>query len=355
MGRMGRLIRRVRYLINRARHEDDLADELRFHQDMKEQQLRADGVPSTDVASSARRAIGNDLAARQYSRDVWIWPWLQDIAQDVRFGIRMLLKDRRFTAAAVVALALGIAVNNSVFTIVNAALLRDLPFEEAHRLVRIRAVDARGFQLGLSFQELQEWRAAATSFEGLAGDTSTTMNVTDASHAAERLRGTYISANAFRLLRVQPILGREFRSEDELPGAPPTAILSYDGWQGRYGGDPAIVGQSIRVNDVPAIVIGVMPSGMNFPLTAQMWQPLSLLPTLPKSPRTARTVNVVGRLRDGVDLERARADIATLAARAAQQMPDAYKDVKIDVVQLKQVYIGDARGFLGTLMGAVSF
>ncbi len=352
---MFQLLRRVWYLIHRDRNESDLADELRFHQEMKEQELRDNGLQPADAHLSARRAIGNDLSARQSSRDVWIWPWLQDISQDIRFAIRMLLKDRRFTAAAVIALALGIAVNNSVFTIVNAALFRDLPFEDAHRLVRIRVVDARGFQLGVSYQEFTEWRAAATSFEGLSADTAATMNVSDAAHSAERLRGVYISSNGFRLLRVQPIVGRDFRLEDEQPGAPPTAILGYDTWQGRYGADPAVVGQTIRVNDVPTTVVGVMPAGMNFPLTTQIWQPLSHLASLPKAPRTARTISVVGRLKSGIDLGQARADIETLAARAAQQTPDVYNDIKVSVVTLKEGYTGDAGRFLGTLMGAVAF
>src|SRR6185436_3025482 len=104
---MRQLLRRIRHLINRDRYESDLADELRFHQEMKEQELRDRGVAPGDIHPGARRAMGNDLSARQRSRDVWVWPWLQDITQDVRFGVRMLMKDRRFTLAAVLALALG--------------------------------------------------------------------------------------------------------------------------------------------------------------------------------------------------------------------------------------------------------
>ncbi len=111
---------------------------------MKEQELRERGGVGRDIGSAAQRAMGNDLSARQYSRDVWIWPWLQDISQDVRFAIRMLLKDRRFTAAAVIALALGIAVNNSVFTIVNAALSPRLAVRGRPSARRIRSVDAEG-------------------------------------------------------------------------------------------------------------------------------------------------------------------------------------------------------------------
>jgi putative ABC transport system permease protein len=352
---MRQLLRRIRYLANRDRHESDLEDELRFHREMKAQELRDRGLADSEVASATQRALGNDLSARQQSRDVWIWPWLQDVTQDIRFGFRMLLKDRRFTAAAVVALALGIAVNNSVFTIVNAALLRDLPFEDASRLIRISMVDNRGDRLGLNYQEFQEWRDAATSFQGLSAHTGDTMNVSDAGHPAERLRGTYISASGFGLLRVQPILGRAFLPEDEQEGAPPVAILAYDVWQGRYGGDATVVGRSIRVNDVPTTVVGIMPPGMNFPLTAQIWQPLTVMPGLSTRPRSARNISVFGRLKDSIELGAARAEVETLAARAAQQFPDSSKDLRLAVMTLKESTTGTGVNLLWTLMGAVGF
>ena len=138
------LLRRIRFLVTRRRHESDLAEELEFHRQMKAAELRANGVSEGDLPADTQRALGNDLLARERSRDVWVWPWLQDITQDVRFGARMLAKDRRFTLAAVIALGLGIGINNSVFTIMNTALFRELPFEDAHRLVEARLVDARG-------------------------------------------------------------------------------------------------------------------------------------------------------------------------------------------------------------------
>lgn len=126
---MGNLLRRVWYIATGRRHELDLADELAFHRDMKAQELRERGVSEAEIAAATGRAIGNDLTARQQARDVWVWPWLQDITQDLRFGLRMLGKDRRFTAAAVLALGLGIGVNHSVFTVINAVVWKDLPFD----------------------------------------------------------------------------------------------------------------------------------------------------------------------------------------------------------------------------------
>ena len=284
-----------------------------------------------------------------------MWPWLQDISQDVRFGVRMLTKDRRFTIAAVIALALGVAVNNSVFTIINAALIRDLPFEDPSRLIRVAMIDNRGDRLALTYQEFQEWHASLTSFEGLSADTSNTMNVSDPGQPAVRLRGTYISATGFSLLRVQPALGRRFLAEDEREGASPVAILSFDVWQGRYGGDPAIVGRSIRVNDVPTTVVGIMPRGMNFPLTAEIWQPLSTIPGLATLPRSTRMFSVFGRLKDSADLDTMRAEAETVAARLAQEFPESNTDVRAAVMTLKESYTGNGWNLLMTLMIAVGF
>ena len=172
---MMRLLRRLWFLIKR---EDELADEIEFHRQMKADELRAKGVADEDIAAAARRAMGNDLLARERARDVWVPLWLQDITQDVKFGARMLIKDRRFTVAAVIALGLGIGVNNSVFTIVNAAMFKELPFPQPDRLVELRLYDARGMG-GISPADFLEWRSNATSFESVGAAAGTTLNVSD--------------------------------------------------------------------------------------------------------------------------------------------------------------------------------
>jgi putative ABC transport system permease protein len=349
---MRQLLRRAWYLIHRDRNESDLADELRFHQEMKEQELRHFGLEARDAELSARRAVGNDLSARQYSRDVWTWPWLQDISQDVRFGFRMLLKDRRFTLAAVIALALGIAVNNSVFIIFNAALLRDLPFDEPHRLVDVQMVD-RGGQEGVDY-ELFEQLLQARSFEGISADLSGSMNLSEPGRPAERMRGTYISASAFRLLRTEPVLGRHFVPADDQPDAPGVAIIGYEMWQQRYGSDPSVVGRAVRINEIPTTLIGVMPPRFGFPLTASVWMPLSHAPDLTTTARRRRNLNVFGRLAEAADLAQANVELQSIAKFApASQQPDA--DQRIVVTPLKEANLGGARTFFAVLLGAVAF
>ena len=172
-----RFLRRVWYLATGRRREADLADEMAFHRDMKEEELRHRGVPDADIAAASQRALGNALLAREWSRDVWVAPWLQDISQDVRFGVRMLVKERRFAAAAIVTLGLGIAVSNAVFTIVNATLFRDLPFEGADRLIAIRSQDQRGLPAGVSYPDFLDWQRQTTVFEELCAEVSLNQSV----------------------------------------------------------------------------------------------------------------------------------------------------------------------------------
>ena len=347
---------RIWYLVTGRRQEADLADEIAFHRDMKAQELRDAGVSEAEVATATQRVLGNDLSARQKARDVWVWPWLQDISQDVRFGVRMLAKDRRFTVAAVLALGLGIGVNNTVFTITNMALFRDLPFPDADRLVDPVLMDNRG-NGNVSYADYLAWSATATSFEGFGADTGGTMNLSDDRRPAERMRGSFISATSFRLLRTKPILGREFIAEDERPGAPSVTLLGYDVWQGRFGGDPSVVGHGVRVNGVPSIVIGVMPPGFSFPMTAQLWQPITAINGLSETNRRTRNLNLFGRLADGVSLEQARSELQTIAAQIAQDHPDTNKDLKAMLGTLKEGASGgpQAAVILATFMGAVAF
>jgi predicted permease len=349
------MIRRLLYIATGRRREADLADEIAFHREMKAQELGDAGVSKAEIAAATQRSLGNDLSARQQARDVWVWPWLQDISQDIRFGVRMLAKDRRFTIAAVLALGLGIGVNNSMFTIINTALFKELPFPDPSRLIDLRLPDSRGMGQ-VSYADYRDWREAAKSFEGLGASAMGTMNLSDDRRSAERLRGSYLSSNAFRLLRVKPVAGREFIADDERPGAISVTIVSYDVWQTRYGGQP-IVGHAVRVNGLPSTIIGVMPPEFAFPFQTQVWQPLSALPGAGAAGRDRRTLGVFGRLANGIDLPAARAEMQTIAATIAQEHPDTNKGLQVSLMTLSDSIIytrRDAGGILATLMGAVS-
>jgi putative ABC transport system permease protein len=349
---MRELFRRVWYFVRRRRLEADLAEELDQHRRLKEQELRQRGLEPAEAATAARRALGNVLTARERSRDVWIWPWLQDAGQDLRFAARLLVKDRGFTLVAITTLALGIGINGTVFTVVNA-LTRGLPVEDPDRIVLLGGRDAGGRVLQVSFADFEDWRGATTSLEGIAAYSDTQLILADDRAAPDRVSASYLSANAFRLLGDRPILGRDFLLEDDRPGAPPVVMLGYRVWNGRYNSEPGVVGRTVRINGIPTTVIGVMPEGFRFPVVSDMWQPLALLPGLTAQKRDSRGLNVFGRLADRTEIFEAQSELDAIAARLARAFPDTNKDVR-----------GAVTPFLGTratppvflaLLGAVGF
>ncbi len=319
---------------------------------MKELDLERNGLTPADAALEARRALGNVLSARERARDVWVWPWLQDAGQDLRFAVRLLLKDRAFTLVAVTTLALGIGINGTVFTVVNA-LSRGLPVDDPDRIVRLGMRNAAGRPLQVSFPDFEDWRRSTTAFEGVAACSDTQLIVADERAAPDRFSGSYLSWDAFRLIGDRPMLGRDFLPEDDRPDAPPVVILGYRVWNGRYNNDPAVVGRTIRVNGVPAVVIGVMPEGFRFPVVSDIWQPLAQMPGLARQKRDARTLTVFGRLAARKAIPEAQSELAAIADRLARAFPDTNKDLGAAVTPF--VDSSSARRIFMALVGAVGF
>ena len=352
---MARWVRRLAFLLRRRRHEDELAEEMAVHREMARELLERDGLSPAAARDASQRAFGSDALAMNRARDVWVLPWFQDIAQDVRFAIRMLVKDRRFTVAAVAALALGIGVNTSVFAVINAVLLKDMPFEDASRLVAITTINAQAREEGVPILDLQDYAAGTTAFEGLAASTGGAMNISGEEQPAERFRGAYLSANTFSVLRLAPILGRDFRPEDDRRGAPAVVLLGHGAWLRRYGGDPAVVGRTVRVNGVPTVIIGVMPPDVRYPFIAEAWQPLAQAPGILDAKRGARNVAVVGRLTESATLARAQSEVATIAARLATDHAASHATLRSTVKRLRDTRPEGMTGTLMTMMGAVVF
>ena len=278
------------------------------------------------------------------------------IWQDLRFAVRLLVKDKWFTAVASVALALGIGVNATVFTFVNAVILRGLPFDEPDRIISVYTRDGRDRDRDASYPDFQDWRNATKTFSGLTAFSGQTMNVSDEGKAPERFQGPFISTNAFAMIGERPIIGRDFLPEDGRIGAPAVVILGNGIWKTRYGGDPSTVGRVIAVNEIAATVIGVMPEGFKFPTNADLWMPLEQLPRLTEQKRDARNLDVFGRLADGATLEQARGEFVTIASNLARDHPDTNKDIKALVMSFNdRVNGGPVRLVFLSLMGAVAF
>jgi putative ABC transport system permease protein len=349
---MREFLRRAWYVVRRRRLEADLSEEIEHHRELKEEELERRGLTPAEAALQSRRALGNVLLARERARDVWIPPWLQDVGQDLRFAARLLLKDRAFTLVAVTTLALGIGINGTVFTVVNA-LSRGLPVDDPDRIVRLGMRNAAGRSLPVSFADFEDWRGSTTSFEGVAAYSDTQLIVADETAAPDRFSGSYLSWNAFQLVGDRPMLGRDFRPEDDRPEAPPVVILGYRVWNGRYSNDPAVVGRTIRVNGVPAVVVGVMPEGFRFPVVSDLWQPLAHMPGLATQKRDARTLSVFARLATGKELSEAQAELTAIAERLARAFPDTNKELRATVTPFVDSSAG--RRIFAALLAAVGF
>ena len=253
------------------------------------------------------------------------------MGSDLAFAVRLLRKNPGFTAAAVITLALGIALNTTVFTMVNGTLLRALPFEDAERVVHIttrRVVNGRIQRAGVSYPDFGDWQRASRTFEALGVFSERPMNLVDETITAARFRGSYVSVNAFGLLGERVALGRDFRPDDDRPGAAPVVILGHEIWRSRYAGDASVIGRTIRVNNVPSTVIGVMRERFGFPRNAQLWQPLARLPSETLTARDVRPLTAFGRLKDGVSIVQARDDLERAAAALSSRFPDSNAGVE---------------------------
>jgi predicted permease len=268
----------------------------------------------------------------------------------------MLLRDRGFTTVVVVALALGIGVNTTVFTLVHAVLFRGLPFAQSDRIMYVSssepAKNRRDF--GVSYPDFLDWRSQTKTFKGLAAWSSSGFLVRDGANPPERYEGVRVTTNFFSLAGQAPLMGRDFLPEEIRRDAPPVCILGYSIWESRYGRDPHILGRTIRINDIGTTVIGVMPQDMKFPVNANLWT--LLVPSGRFEKRDDRNVQVYGRLADGVSLARARNELETIAQRLAKEYPKSNQGIVPMVIPYNDEFNGGQirRVFL-VMLGAVGF
>lgn len=248
------------------------------------------------------------------------------VFDDLRFATRGLLRTRQTTLTVVCVLAIVLGISTAAFTIVNA-MTRGLPVEDADEIVSLDAVNRAGQELGVSYLDFREWRQIR-SLAGAGAYTQTLLTLAEPGHPTEQAFAAYISAGTFEVLGERPILGRSFTAADDQPGAVPVVLIGFSLWQGRYGGHPDVVGRSVRVNGTPATIIGVMPEGFRFPLIADVWQPLSAMPGLYEQPRDARTLQVFGRLADGVTRHSALAELDTVAERLSREYPSTNDGIR---------------------------
>lgn len=277
------------------------------------------------------------------------------LGQDVLFGLRILRKSPGFTAVATLALALGIGANATVFTIANAYLFQSLPFADSARILYISSVDnSTGRGHGESYPDYRDFQTQVKSFATLGGFSRSDVDVSDRNGLPTQYKGAQVTFNAFSIIGQKPVAGRAFLPEDARPGAAPVAILSYSLWENRYGKAFSIVGETIRINEVPTVVIGIMAPGMQFPGSSQLWMPV--VPAGDWERREYRRLTMFGRLAQNASLESARVETTALATRLASQYPATNKDIGAQVETYNDYFTdSDTKLVFLALLGAVGF
>ncbi|MES1240872.1 MAG: ABC transporter permease [Acidobacteriota bacterium] len=358
---MSGLQRTLRALVFKSRSEREMDDELRFHIEMETAQNVGRGMSPELARTEALRAFGGVEKTKEQCREARGGRWIEELAQDVRYGVRTLRMHPGYTAVVVLILALGIGANTAMFSAVNAVLLRPLPYADGDRLVVLHQKAALTGVDDLAFSpvEMADYERGSRSFSNLVEHHSMGFNLLDHGEPS-RVRTGVVSWDFFDVLGVKPLLGRTFRPEDETASAEPVLVLSYEYWQRQYGGDPKVVGRSLRMNDKAHLVIGVLPQVPRYPTEDDVYMSTTACP-FRSDPRMAtdragRMLTAFGRLRRGVSLEQGNAEVVAVAARLREDHPDAYpaaEGYEADLLSLRSELTREARPKLLLLLGTV--
>ena len=339
-------------------------------------EARAGGASEDEADAHACRQIGD---WNQLARDVWlaerpnarprverladrleanersqsgrgVLRMVADVLRDARYGVRQLTKSPGFAVVAILTLALGIGATSAMFSVINGVLLRPLPFPEPDALVLVNEIVPQYGRFSVAPATFLDWRAQNTSFERIVALQNGSASIAGA-NGAERITNALVSWDFFDLARVQPMLGRTFKPEEDVPGKNDVVIVSHGMWQQRFGGDRNIVGRTATLNGAAATIIGVMPPAFQFPSGAQYWAPIALNQV--KASRGGHFLAVIARLRPGVTVTQASTEMKMISERLARQYPKESADESAEVVALLDQIVGDARQSLLALLGAV--
>lgn len=322
-------VARVFGLFTRRRVDRRMAEEMDEHLALLADDYVAQGMTPANAMRAARRAFGGVDQVREQYREQQSWAFAETLLQDARHAARLFLRARGFTALVIMTLALGISVNNTFFTLVNALCLRGLPVEDPERVLSVTVQPLSGEPAGLSYAEWRDVRAEATSFEQLGAYSTANVVVFDDGKATERLAGAQVSAEVFRILGEAPLVGRAFTDDDDRRGAQPVVVLNERVWRTRYDADVSLIGRSIIVDGAATVVVGVMRDEFRFPSNAVIWRPVVQSPDAAAQPRDRRSLSVLGRVRPDTTASTTQAELDVIAARLAGRYPATNQDVRL--------------------------
>ncbi len=344
------------------RQLSDFAAEIEAHIALEADRLQQEGMSAQDAWDTARRRFGSMTQTKERYYETTRQPWPEHIGQDVRYAARLLARSPGFAVAAVLTLALGIGANTVIFSAVDKLALHPLPFPEPSRLMSIETRNdtwqhGEAWTSRLDFDDL---RQHTLSFQAMAGISPVWSVVMTGQGAAERLENLYVSASFFPLLGVQPFLGRGFFPSDDRAGAPAAAILSYDFWQRRFGGNTGMLGQKLTLDGNVYTVVGVLPANFFYPgepvagkaSVIEVWMPLASN-QLYDSARGLRFLKVIGRLKPGVTAEQAAGEVRRVGEGLASQFAATNRGYEMTAYPLEEQAGGQVRPLSALLLGAV--
>ena len=359
------LARRLGMLIHRRQFDADLEEEMRLHLELRQEERVQSGMTADDARAAARRRFGNATYLKEESHIAWGWEWFENLAQDARYGLRVLGKAPGFSAIAILTMALGIGATTAIFSVVDATLLHPLPYPEPEQLVTVEDdLPGAGAQdVGMSEPEWQDLQRSGI-FEYVSPTQFDENNLTGSSQP-ERVRLLIVAPNYFALLGVKPQLGRAFHPEDHSPGLILEVLISDGLWKGAFGGDPHILDRSIRLDTDLYRIVGVMPPGFDAPgrtaeeRNIEVWAATSFYgPPMADHPsRSGRNLpTAVARLKPGLTIEAAQSRLDALVSALQKEFPKDYPKQSawtVRLLPLKERVVGNVRQSLILLLGAV--
>src|SRR3984893_6354038 len=336
----------------RRRLYGDLSQEIREHLEQKIEELVASGMPRKEATYVARREFGNVTLTEEDSRKVWRWPSIEEFLTDIRFGLRILRKNPGFAAVAVLTLALGIGANTAMFSVVYGALLSPLPYPNSEQLVMVWS-KVNGHRNAVCAADFLDWKRQNSAFQDVVAWSEGTFGLS-VSGNPESMQVRIPSPGFFNLQGIPLALGRDFVPEEGEAGRNHVVIMAHRLWQERFGSDPHIIGQQVRLNAEPYTVVGVLAAGMPDRFEAHLFVPLVLRPD--QINHQFHWLTVMGRLKPGVTLQQANADMEAVTRRIAETYPVSNKGWGARVEPLKNNFTSrETIKDLWLLMGAVGF
>jgi predicted permease len=344
----------LKQLFSRRCVFNDLSEEIPEHLEEKIDELLATGMSREEAAAAARREFGNVTLIEEDSRVVWRWPSIENFLMDGSYALRTLRRSPGFTLVVVLTLALGIGANTAIFSVVNAVLLRPLPFPNSNRLVRAFGKSPITDKSDVSPADFLDYRAQNHVFDHFEGiiDGNTIFNLAGKDKPTQ-VKGAVVTSGFFDTLGVQPLLGRTFVAADEQIDNPQVVVLSHRLWQERFGSDPRAIGKVVELDGSRMTVVGVLGMDLRFFSDGDVWIPAPFEVTGMKS-RPSRFLRVIGGIKAGINISQAQAELDTIADRLAKEHPDSNTGWSMRLVPLQTALVGDARQPLLLVLGAVA-